>query len=60
MLKLIVNLEKKLKEYFKTLDKDNKISENEFKSIYLIGKRPGILYGQSKVYKTAIVNIPQF
>ena len=34
-LNYIVNLEKKLKEHFKTLEKDNKISEDEFKSICL-------------------------
>ena len=30
-LNYIVNLEKTLKEHFKTLEKDNKISEDEFK-----------------------------
>ena len=44
-LNYIVNVEKKLKEHFKTLEKDNKISEDEFKSICSIGTRPGILYG---------------
>ena len=51
---------KKLKEHFKTLEKDNKISEDEFKSICPIGTRPGILYGQPKVHKTVINSIPQF
>ena len=59
-LNYIVNLEKKLKEHFKTLERDNKISEDEFKSICPIGTRPGILYGQPKVHKTVINNIPQF
>ena len=56
----MVNLEKKLKEHFKTLDRDNKISEVEFKSICPIGTRPGIFYDQPKVHKTVINNIPQF
>ena len=57
-LNYIVNVEKKLKEHFKTLEKDNKISEDEFKSICPIGTRPDILYGQPKVHKTVINNIP--
>ena len=59
-LNYIANVEKKLKEHFKTLEKDNKISEDEFKSICPIATRPGILYGQLKVYKTVINNTPQF
>ena len=59
-LNYIVHLEKKLKKHFKTLEKDNKISEDKFKSICPIGTRPGILYGQPKVHKTVINNIPQF
>ena len=59
-LNYIVNLEKKLQEHFKTLERDNKISEDEFKSICPIGTRPGILYDQPKFYKTVINNIPQF
>ena len=59
-LNYIVNLEKKLKKHFKTLEKDNKISEDKFKSICPIGTRPGILYGLPKVHKTVINNIPQF
>ena len=59
-LNYIVNLEKKLKEHFKTLEKDSKQSGNEFKSICPIGRRPGIFYGQYKVYKTVTDNIAQF
>ena len=59
-LNYIVNLEKKLKEHFKTLERGNKISEDEFKSICPIGTRPGILYGQPKVHKTVTNSIPQF
>ena len=59
-LNYIVNLEKKLKEHFKTLEKDYKIPEDEFKSICPISTCPGSLYGQPKVQKTVINNIPQF
>ena len=59
-LNYIVNLEKKLREHFKTLKRDKKISEDEFKSIFPIGTRPGILYGRRKVHITVINNIPQF
>ena len=45
LLNYIVSLEKKLKEHFKPLERDNEISKDEFKSICPIGTRPGILYG---------------
>ena len=44
-LNYIVNLEKKLKEHFKTLENNNKILEDKFKSICPIGTSPGNLYG---------------
>ena len=44
-LNYIANLEKKLKKRFKTLEKDKKISEDEFKGIFPIGTRPVILHG---------------
>ena len=56
----ILNLAKKLKEHFKIIEKDNKISEDEFKSISPISTRPGVFYGQPKVRKTVINNISQF
>ena len=45
LLNYIVSLEKKLKEHFKPLERDNEISKDEFKSICPIGTCPGILYG---------------
>ena len=59
-LKYMVNLEKKLKEHFKTLESNNKVSEDEFKSICIIGTRPGNLYGLPKVCKIVIDNIRKF
>ena len=58
-LSYMVNLEKKLNKHFKTLE-NNKISEDEYKSICPIGKYPGILYGLPKVHKIVIDNIPKF
>ena len=59
-LSYIVNLEIKLKEHFKTLENNNKISEDKFKSICPIGTHPGILYGNPKVHEIVIDNIPKF
>ena len=59
-LNYIVNLEMEFEEPFKTLEKDNRISEDEFKSICPICTRTGILYGRLKFHKTVIDNIPQF
>ena len=59
-LNYIVNLEKKLKEHFKTLENNNKILEDKFKTSCPIGTSPGILYGLPKVHKIVIDNIPKF
>ena len=60
LLNYIVNLEKKLKEHFKTLENNNKILEDKFKSICPIGTHPSILYGLPKVHKIVIDSIPNF
>ena len=61
MAKLIDNLEKKSKEHFKTLENNNKILKDEFKSIYHIGGCfPGILYGNPRVHNIVTDNIPKF
>ena len=59
-LNYIVNLEKKLKEHFKTLDNNNKTSEDEFKNIWPTGTHPGISYENPKVRKIVNDNIPKF
>ena len=51
-LNYIVNLKKKLKKDFKTLENNIKISEYEFKSIFPIGTHPDILYGLPNVPKS--------
>ena len=59
-LNYVVNLEIKLKDHFKILRKENKLSDEEFQKISPIGSRPGILYGLPKVHKAVINNIPKF
>ena len=56
----IVNLESKLKDHFKVLKNEEKISEKEFDSICPVGTTPGILYGNPKVHKTVVNNTPKF
>ena len=55
-----VNLENKLKERFKSLENTNKISDNNFKSIYPIDTRPDIFYRLPKVHKVVIDNTAKF
>ena len=56
----IVNLESKLKDRFKTIKNEEKISEKELDSICPVGTMPGILYGNPKVHKTVVNNTPKF
>ena len=60
LLNYVVNLENKLKEHFKTVENNNKILEDKFKSICPIGTHPSILYGLPKVHKIVIDSIPNF
>ena len=53
-------MQNNLKEHSKTLENNNKTSEDESKSICSIGRCSGILYGFSKVHKIVINNIPKF
>ena len=59
-LNYIINLENKLKDRFKVLKNEEKISEKEFDNIYPVGTTPGILYGNPKVHKTVVNNTPKF
>ena len=56
----IVNLENKLKDRFKVLQNEDKISEKEFDSVCPGGTTSGILYGNPKVHKTVVNNTPKF
>ena len=53
-------MENNLKGYFKIFKNDEKISEKEFDNISPVGTTPCILYGNPKVHKTVINNIPKF
>ena len=59
-LNYIVNMQKKLKKHFETLENNKKISGDEFKSICPFGTGLGILYGLPKVHKIVIHSIPKF
>ena len=59
-LNYIVNMQKKLKKHFETLENNKKISGDEFKSICPFGAGLGILYGLPKVHKIVIHSIPKF
>ena len=56
----VLNLESKLKDCFKVLKNQEKISEKEFDSIYPVGTTPRILYSNPKVHKTVVNNTPKF
>ena len=53
-------LESKLKDWFKVLMNEEKISEKEFDSICLVETTPKPLYGNPKVHKTVVKNTPKF
>ena len=59
-LNYIINLENKLKDRFKVLKSEEKISEKEFDNICLVGTTPGILYANPQVHKTVVNNTPKF
>ena len=59
-LNYIINLETKLKDRFKVLKNEEKISEKEFDNICLVGTTPGIPYRNPKVHKTVVHNTPKF
>ena len=59
-LNYIINLESKLKDCFKVLKNEEKISKKEFDSICPVGTTPSILYGNPKVHKAVVNNTPKF
>ena len=56
----VVNVEKKFRRLFNNLSDNNKISKDELLKICPVGSRPGILYGNPKVHKPVVDNIPKF
>ena len=59
-LNYIINLESKLKDRFKVLKNEEKISKKEIDSICPVGTTPSILYGNPKVHKAVVNNTPKF
>ena len=56
----IVNVDKKFRKLFNNLHDSNKMVKDEFLKICPVGSRPGILYGNPKVYKPVVDNMPKF
>ena len=56
----IVNVEKIIRKLFHNLYNNNKITEDELLRICLVGSRPGILYGNPKVHRLVVENMPKF
>ena len=59
-LSYIINVEKKFKQLFKDLLDNYKISKDKYDKICLKGSRPGILYGNPKIHKPVVHNLPKF
>ena len=59
-LNYIINVEKKFKQPFKDFLDNDKISKDEYEKICPKGSRPGILYGNPKIHKPVVNNLPKF
>ena len=59
-LNYTTNVEKKFKQLFKDLLDNDKISKDEYDIICPKGSRPGILYGNPKIHKPVVDNLPKF
>ena len=56
----IANVEKKFRKVFNNFYDNNKISKDDLLKICPVGSRPGILYGNPKVHKPVVDNMPKF
>ena len=54
ILNFSVNLERRINDYLKGLEKSGSLTTDQYKKIKAIGSRPGILYGLCKVHKAII------
>ena len=59
-LNYIINIENKLRRLFKDLLDNDNISKDEYDKICPKGSRPGILYGNPKIHKPVVDNLPKF
>ena len=60
ILNFSINLERRINDYLKSLEKSGTLSTDQYKKIKAIGSRPGILYGLCKVHKAIIDVCPLF
>ena len=58
-LNYIISIEKKLKQLFKDLLDDDKISKDEYDKICPNVSRPGIRYDNLKIHKSVVDNLPK-
>ena len=56
----IINLESRLEDCFKVLNKEEKISKKEFDGIFPVRTMPGILYSNARIQKTVVNNTSKF
>ena len=56
----ILNVDKKLKQFFKDLMDNEKISKDDYDKICTKGSRPGVLYGNPEIHKLVIDNLLKF
>ena len=59
-LNYVLNLEKKIVNVLKDLNKKEEITEVDYNHLYPCGSRPGILYGMAKVHKPVADRCPSF
>ena len=59
-LNYVLNLEKKIINVLKDLNKKEEITEVDYIHLYPYGSRPGILYGMAKVHKPVVDRCPSF
>ena len=60
ILIFLINHERRIKNYLKSLEKSGSLANDQYKKIKAIGSKPGILYGLCKVHKAIIDVFPPF
>ena len=59
-LDYIINVEKNFKQFFKDLLNNDKISKDEYVKMCPKGYRPEVFYGNLKIHKPVVNNLPKF
>ena len=57
ILNILINHERPIKDYLKSLEKSGSVSTEQYKKIKVIGSRPGVLYGLCMVHKIKVLLI---